>query len=788
MSKYLAITRMVVALLVGATSQMSAAGFPKWPLRNGDFSNSQGWARPTDWDPATNSGKHNFIMEPDPPPFANRPSVAVIETVESGSAYYFQKLSLMKGDYRLSAEVSGTGGAGIQVNVGSGTVAAATEPVTAGTAWTPVQVEAAGLGGDSAVCMLSTATAGAAAKFRYVKLEVKRLESSPVPFVGGGRLGGVVLPDDPTLAEEFACYELQRYIAMMCGLPPGLKGRDEVHEGKLVYLGRAAVQELRGKLRDLPGDSYLTNSDDVSIALAGKTDQGTLYAVYEFLHQQGCRWVVPGDLGEVVPQREALTDCESKIESPDYDARGVMVLSQDFHPGGGEEAGWVGIKVDDYLDWFLRNRLNAIWFGGTETFDFGAHRGHGWVQLLNHSYNCLVAPHGEYFDDHPDWYPLIEGKRMPVCDLGPKLVNQLCVSNQGLRDYTVDLVLDHFKNNPEAKAFPLNPMDGPSFWCECAECKRLDPPGLDWSKHRSDGHITGMADRALNYANEVADRVSKVYPDKLIEMYAYGYTLSPPVKEKAHKNVFIKYANLSGGRGTGPLGRSLLDPDAGIWGEWRKQLEGWKKAGATLAFYNYLEWEHPDVTLFWFYNTVDVLKNLNRHYNCRILAGETENNILVSTMLYNVLARTAWDVDTDYRQVIRDLCDKFYGPVANRMYDYNMLMDKGIRESTAWQEEEWRPNKHVDLSFEALEAGRALLEEAAADVRDDPKLTRRLALARFGHAYLTYVRALNEKHKTTQTEVVARRAFDTANALRSEHHLMTKLPSVQQLKTFYYPD
>jgi len=330
-------------------------------------------------------------------------------------------------------------------------------------------------------------------------------------------------------------------------------------------------------------------------------------------------------------------------------------------------------------------------------------------------------------------------------------------------------------------------MDPPSCWCECEACRKLDPPGVDWSKNASEGWVSGMADRCLNYVNEVAERVSKVYPDKLIEMYAYGCTLMAPAREKVHRNVFMKYANLSGGRGTGPLGRSMLDNEVSIWADWRNQLDGWREAGATMALYNYLEWEHPDVTLFWFYNMVDVLKTFNRQYNCKMLLGETENNVLISTMLYNVLAQTTWDVDTDYKQVIRDVCNTFYGPVADDLYDYTMMMEKAIRTSNAWQEKDWRPNEHQDLSLEVLEQGREILEQVAEKVTGDKTLSKRIAYARFGHAYLTYIRALHEKEKTSRTADIARQAFDFANALRLEHRIMVKLPSADQFKTFYYP-
>jgi hypothetical protein len=160
---------------------------------------------------------------------------------------------------------------------------------------------------------------------------------------------------------------------------------------------------------------------------------------------------------------------------------------------------------------------------------------------------------------------------------------------------------------------------------------------------------------------------------------------------------------------------------------------------------------------------------------------------MISTMLYNVLARTAWDVNTDYKEVIRDVCNKFYGPVADEMYNYNMLMDGEILKSTAWKANDWHPHKHMDISLRALEQGRKTLEDVAAKVENDKNLAKRVAYARFGHAYLTYLHLLNEKIKTKETEKIARLAFDKANSLRSKYNIMIKLPSVRQLKTFYYP-
>jgi len=49
------------------------------------------------------------------------------------------------------------------------------------------------------------------------------------------------------------------------------------------------------------------------------------------------------------------------------------------------------------------------------------------------------------------------------------------------------------------------------------------------------------------------------------------------------------------------------------------------------------------------------------------------------------------------------------------------------------------------------------------------------------------VDAQNQPKKTTATAAIARKAFDQANALRSEFYIRVKIVSVDQLKTFYYP-
>ncbi len=85
--------------------------------RNGDFSRYQSHGRPAEWNPAVESGKHDFRLDPAATgrEFLLPPSAAVIATREAGRAYYFQEVSLLPGEYRLEVETSGTVGAIAQI-------------------------------------------------------------------------------------------------------------------------------------------------------------------------------------------------------------------------------------------------------------------------------------------------------------------------------------------------------------------------------------------------------------------------------------------------------------------------------------------------------------------------------------------------------------------------------------------------------------------------------------------------------------------------------------------------
>jgi hypothetical protein len=760
-------------------------------LKNGDFSAYQGWSRPAGWHLATEAGQHTFTLDPVPRKPLQAPAAMVIRTTASGQGYVFQAVDLLPGTWRLTADVTGAAGAKAMLEV-FGPVSKLTDPVAISDQWQTLRLDLPPVAGEIRIHLRFQTSAGEEVRFRRVCLDAVRLEGETVPMTDGTAIGRIVLAKDASPAEEYAAYELQRFCRRMTGRMPGIAGRDATGEGRAIRIGVAAGAAVLAQLDGLDDEAYLLHTNDDALTLVGNSGIGTLYAVYDFLERQGCYWVLPGEVGEVIPERIALAPVADRVETPDYTLARTVGPSflQLFNPGGGPEMGWIYMDMDEQLDWVVRNRFNAFWNGGP-TYDLGAHRGHGWIQNSGHSFNAVIAPYYKYFETHPEWYPLVNGKRMPVSDIGPRLPNQLCVSNQSLRDYTVDLAIQFFKDNPRSQVFPMNPMDGPNYNCECDDCRALDPPGHEWNQDFSDFprfpnlRLPPMADRYLNYINYVAERMAKVHPEKLLELYTYANRV-PPAREKVHPNVTVKYCYHSGRAPS----VSLMDPTDALAAKERNWLVGWSKAApVNLTYYPYTDWETPDAALYWYDNITDLLGNLSREYGCVGMMGETHTTVTADPMWWAIFGRTMWDVDTDPRAVIRELCPAFYGPAADAMTAFYLAMGDAVRDSAVTREThpQYHPNAHIEISLDKLEVGRDLLDRAAARVVDNPLPARRVDLARLAHACTTYVGALNMPRKTATGGAIARRAFDTANTLRSRHSFLVKIGTARRLKTFHYP-
>lgn len=249
---------------------------------------------------------------------------------------------------------------------------------------------------------------------------------------------------------------------------------------------------------------------------------GTFNAVSEFLRKLGVRWYMPGDLGEIVPEKKtiALTKIDETV-NPDFEMRRFF--------------GPYRVESDIYVLWCLRMGLN--WGLNSDT------SAHGIAQLTGRK---------EFKEKHPDVYALYNGKRASK-------LNQVCLSSEELFKENVAYVRKIF-DIYDCDSVSVMPADAFVAICKCEKCRGKDTPER--------GYYGILSDYVWDYVNRIAKEVEKTHPHKFIHCLAYGSYLEPPLKiKKLNKNILVGIVGA----------RRPRDPLPEQQKEIKKRREAWMK-------------------------------------------------------------------------------------------------------------------------------------------------------------------------------------------------------------------
>ncbi|MHB0937091.1 MAG: DUF4838 domain-containing protein [Armatimonadota bacterium] len=369
-------------------------------------------------------------------------------------------------------------------------------------------------------------------------------------------------------------------------------------------------------------EDYLLRSTPTGILVLGATELGVEHAVWDLLYRLGHRQFFPGKSWEVIPSLPTVSLDVDVKESPDMYARRIW-----YNWG----MNW-GYNVQPYNEWKARNR---------HAQGFGLNSGH--------AYESIIAANRAAFNEHPEYFSLVNGKRHTGGDA------KFCISNPDLRKLVVDWAVRTVKANPNLDSVSMDPSDGDN-WCQCEECAKMG----------------SISNRAVTLANDVAAAINALgLGEKSVGMYAYNRHCGPPTV-KVHPKVVISAttAFITGGH--------TLE---GI-------IDGWKAQGATIGIYDYYsvvdwDWNMPGRakaarpqavadSLRYFYN-----KGV-RFYDCE--SGDAWGPYGLG---YYIGARCMWDIKEVGRvpQLTDDFLTKAFGPAKEPMRGYYQLtnFDTGRR-------------------------------------------------------------------------------------------------------------
>ena len=389
-------------------------------------------------------------------------------------------------------------------------------------------------------------------------------------------------------------------------------------------------------------------TDGDFVIIFGNTDQGVRHGAYELLRQLGCDWVMPGEVGRIVPMRRTVTVPELDVsEAPSFQFRRLWYR--------GYPAPRLPEEAERFALWQQRHK--------------GDVGGHPLLAAGGHVWQAFVRRHQDEFDKDPTMYALVRGPDGAMVRRGPQVepthprVVELFV--QEIRDsYEQNIAAGTWTRDTVA-GFGIGPADGmgysesPEAWLSGAG--RIDP-------------IIGEPDRTdalILLANRILEQIVDDYPNAHVGFYSYSVHADYPARYKPHPNIVQIFAPINFSRF-----HSVLDENSKTQSYYREIVEQWgrlsRQQGNPLIYRGY-NWNLADNMMP--YSKVRIWGEELPYYHRHGFLGlnvEATKAWSVNGPSDYVFMRLAWDATLDWREVLKEYCANAFGPAAEPMHRYLM--------------------------------------------------------------------------------------------------------------------
>ncbi len=474
-----------------------------------------------------------------------------------------------------------------------------------------------------------------------------------------------------------AAHDLQKYLRRISGAKLEIIDDSQPMPARAILLGRSERLEALGidlSTDDLGTSGYIVRTVSPHLVIAGARGLATRFGVYGFLREQlGCDWYAPGV--DVAPERREIVLWQlDQTRIPAFEYR---------------EVAFEALKTD--TDFGVRLGLN------------GRNQWQGGWGLWWHTLHQLVPP-TKYFADHPEYFALVDGKRVSH--------QQICPTADGVFGIVVRELERQIRLHPRWTHFMVSQTDKRGV-CEHADCKRIND---------REGTEIGAT---LDLVNRVAAR----FPEKTICTLAYWTTRKPPAHMRPRDNVLVMFCAGSGDRG---------HPFATHHPQMVADLEGWAGMTQTLFVWDYAV--HFGQLMLPYPNLRALQPNMELYADNGAQGVFVEANPEVGGELHQLkaylLARLLWDPRADADAIIDEFLAGYYGAASGAMRRYIDAMHDELAGSPKLSYHS-APKVYAKsyLSPANLRRYDAILDEAEAAVVGDAVLLARVREARMPVMY-----------------------------------------------------
>jgi hypothetical protein len=528
-----------------------------------------------------------------------------------------------------------------------------------------------------------------------------------VVAAGGQTKAVVIVSPKAGKHEKQAADDLAKYIELMCGTRPAVANTQQAIQaalaGKqpLLVVGQEAMKaqpQLRGALSavlkknpHLRTDGVVLRREGNRVYLAGNNDTSHYYAAAELLRGWGCRWYLPTEFGECIPNERNL-----KVGELNY------AYSSPFE-------------------------VRAYWISW-----LGDHTGAADFQLRNMMTDRRGLP--------PSGHALGQYTK----GLG-KGTFHFPITAPSTAQHVAGKVE---KMYAKGKMFSLGMEDGSYDSYDAKDQKLMK---LQWDKYFMRWSVT---DPMLELYNNVARTLQNKYPQSRckIGFLAYANMTIPPAREMtAERSLFCELApiDIDPIHGMDDPQSPPRQEFRQMLHKWAKVMQG------RLAIYDYdqgmLVWRDlPNPSHQSFRQDVQHY----RKAGILGVNTESRNAIATTFLNLHLRARLLWNPDEDIDALLADFYQRFYGPAAKPMGAYWNAIFKAWEETIVTEHEYFvAPAIYTPDVLAVLREKMAEAQQIAADLqkqgralsRNEKQFVERIRFTGMSHAiiqgYLAMVRA-----------------------------------------------
>ncbi|NLF09632.1 MAG: DUF4838 domain-containing protein [Pirellulaceae bacterium] len=516
--------------------------------------------------------------------------------------------------------------------------------------------------------------------------------------------------DDVVCTECFAALELQRYLRKMTGRADDfvILDDDRTPRGELILVGSPATNASAAllaprlgvtaeQLEKLGPEGYRIKTgrlDGRRVTLvAGGGRAGTLYGAYDLLDRMGCRWFSPAEFDEEIPRVE-WNPAFDAAERPSFSLRGFRIPRL---RGGPAIYRWCARNKLNY--WHIDKKheplqrklgISKLSCGGhyeqakflnpISAYPYDHPRFDGDVKKPADPWPVSEFFRGDengdgkltYFEAHPDWFPLLDGRR--VCnDVTRYGSGNFCTSNEdAVAEYVKNFVCEFVEGEYRgASVVEVWMIDG-GRWCECPRCKDLGTPtdrnlllvnrfDKEVKRARREGRITWPIDIHFTVYAQVLSPPSRPLP----EDFDYRTCIAQffPIKHCYVHNINDPSCRLN----------SRYIP---LLRDWTTDPDRFYRGRICVGeYYDYGRFENlPACYMHVMANDVPYYYRIGaeRFHVHHFPTGRWGSKSLTACQM----ARQTWDVDTDCEAFWADYFTRRYGPAASIMRRYYDSLEK----------------------------------------------------------------------------------------------------------------